>query len=145
LPILEQARRVLGHQQDAIPVLQSDDGSAARDTLAGILGLVLHHLLGADVVGERHGQTPCSLCVRSLRIASQTRRTSSSPMSVNPERVTVFTVGKIPRTRSGPPVPTSSSAASIRASSEARSASSRYMRSEEHTSELQSRFDLVCR
>jgi hypothetical protein len=43
------------------------------------------------------------------------------------ERVMVFTVGKIPRTKSGLPVPTSSSPASMSDSSAQRSASSRVM------------------
>ena len=43
-------------------------------------------------------------------MASQLRRISSSPTSLKPERVMVFTDGRIPRIRSGPPVPRSSSA-----------------------------------
>src|SRR5438876_483951 len=67
-------------------------------------------------------QAPFPVRERSPRIASQRPLTSSSGTSPNPDRVMVFTDGKIPRTRSGPPVPTSSSAASMSASSETRSA-----------------------
>ena len=52
--LVEQGGRVLGHEQDAVAVLDGDDGTAAGDALAGILRLVLHHLLGANVVGQRH-------------------------------------------------------------------------------------------
>src|SRR5262249_17354050 len=40
--------------QHAVAVLDRDDCLAAGDALAGILRLVLHDLLGRDVVGQRH-------------------------------------------------------------------------------------------
>ncbi len=53
--LVEQGGGVLGHEQDAVLVLEHDDGPAAGDALAGILRLVLHHLLGTHVVGQGHG------------------------------------------------------------------------------------------
>jgi hypothetical protein len=53
--LVEQGGGILGHEQDPVPVFQRDDGPAASDALAGILGLVLHHLFGTDVVRQRHG------------------------------------------------------------------------------------------
>jgi len=37
---VEEGRGVLGDQQDAVGVLEGDDGAPARDTLAGVLRLV---------------------------------------------------------------------------------------------------------
>ena len=64
--LVEQGGRVLGHEQDAVAVLDGHDGPPAGDALAGILRLVLHHLLGGNVVRQRHQAFP-----RSLRTASQ--------------------------------------------------------------------------
>ena len=96
--LVEQGRGVLGDEEDAVPVLDGDDGLAAGDALAGILRLVLHHLLGRDVVGQRH----YSLCLGRLRMASQWRRISSSGASAKPERVMVFTDGQDPAQQVGP-------------------------------------------
>ena len=97
-------------------VLEGDDGPAAGDALAGILRLVLHHLLGRDVVGERHQRQPRpagSLGQHGLAVRRDLVLGDLAEAGAGDD----FTVGKIPRTRSGPPVPRSSSAASMSASS----------------------------
>src|SRR5207302_1771161 len=111
--LVQERRGVLGHEQDAVRVLERHDGAPAGDALAGILRLVLHHLLGADVVGEGHGAHPAAFSARarSPNRVSTTRRISSSATSPNPLRVIVLMVGKMPRIRSGPPAGSSGSSA----------------------------------
>src|SRR5262249_9405353 len=106
---LEQgARRVSGPDDDAVDSLERDEAPAARDALARIVGAVLHDLLGRDVEGHRHWPAPSS---RPPSSAVARGSTSSSVMSRNPSASTTATVGKMRRTRSGPPVAGSSSAA----------------------------------
>ena len=72
--------------------------------------------------GETYGMNDIyGLVSTTARTAAAT---SSSVDSVAPSEVTVMTTGKMPRARSGPPVATSSSAASINASTATRSPSS---------------------
>jgi hypothetical protein len=55
---LRQRRGVLGHEDDAVVVLERNAGLAAADALARVLGLVLHHLLGRNVEGHAHAAPP---------------------------------------------------------------------------------------
>src|ERR687891_957727 len=133
---MQRRGRVLDYKHDAIFVLEGEDGLAARYTFARVVALVLHELLGRDVVRERHQPSPpgrrtstgwdsCGLSDRPDMRLSKSSRVSSSDISTIPSVEIATTVGKIPRIRSGPPVPTSSSAASNSASIAILMASSR--------------------
>ena len=119
--LVQRRRRVLCHEQQPVGVLHADDRPAARDALVGVLGSVLHHLVGRDIGHERHLRTLSSTAATAAAI-------SSSGTSTAPDAVTASAFGKILADRSGPPVATSSSAASIRASAATRNASSRAAR-----------------
>ena len=71
-------RRVLGADRDTVVEPEPDEAPTASDALAGVIGAVLHDLLGSDV--ERHvhdGQFPCrramSAWVRAARSSSLIR------------------------------------------------------------------------
>src|SRR5215470_13333662 len=55
---LRERGRVLRHQEDAVAILERDAGFAPADALAGVLGLVLHDLLGGDVERNAHAPAP---------------------------------------------------------------------------------------
>ena len=46
---------IVGDQQHAVRIFHRDDGPPLGDAFLGILRLILHHLLGRDVVRQRHG------------------------------------------------------------------------------------------
>ena len=135
--LVQRGRRVLRDEQDPVGVLHHDDRLAAADALPRVVGLVLHELLGRDVVRSRHVASPplpgggrrrCGsrgAPERSTISSSKRPRMSSSGISTVPDSEIATTLGKSPRIRSGPPVPTSSSAASNRASMANLTASSR--------------------
>ncbi len=122
--LVEGLGGVLGDEQDAVGVLDRDDGTTAGDALAGEVGPVLHQLLGRDV--ERHAHVtrllrrrqvrgaagPSGRCIREAMIRSAMTETSESGILRPPSGVITWTTGKIRRVRSGPPVAESSSAAS---------------------------------
>ena len=49
---------VLGHERDAVVVGEDHDGPPPGDALAGVVGPVLHHLLGSDVERHAHREPP---------------------------------------------------------------------------------------
>src|SRR5690606_1616169 len=121
---------VLGADEDALLAHQCDEAAATGDALAGVVGPVLHHLFGCDVERHAHEALPsvppsAPGTVRSAMRARNRSATSSFATRVNPSAVMVATVGKMPRTRSGPPVAESSSAAWKRAEIARSMASSR--------------------
>ena len=65
--LVEGAGRVLGHEGDSVGVLQRNERTAPGDALAGVVGPVLHHLLGRDV--ERHAHRSVPLTPAALRPA----------------------------------------------------------------------------
>ena len=129
--LVQRLRRVLGDEQHAVGVLQRDHGAAAGDALAGVVGPVLHQLLGRDV--ERHAHRggvlarvrcgaagPSGRVIRPAMTRSAIAATSSSGSRRPPSAVITCTTGKIRRVRSGPPVAESSSAASYSACDDGR-------------------------
>src|SRR5690606_30884000 len=56
--LVQRGRGVLRAQQDAALVAERGQAAAPGDALAGVVGPVLHHLLGGDV--ERHGHQASS-------------------------------------------------------------------------------------
>ena len=80
--LVERPRRVLGHDGDPRVVDGGDQRPAPGDALLGVLGPVLHHLLGCHVVGHGHGWRPSDRR-RSMRAANRSA-TSSSGTAVEP-------------------------------------------------------------
>ena len=120
--LVQRARRVLGDDDDPVGRLQRHQAAAPGDALAGVVGPVLHHLLGRDVERHAHRPAPSS---RPPSWASARRSMSSSGSIRNPATSITAIVGKMRRTRSGPPVAASSSAAANSDRSARSTASSR--------------------
>ena len=104
----QRARRVLRHDHDAVRGFERDEAPAAGDAFPRVVGAVLHDLLRRHVEGHRHSPAPSSGPPSS---AVARRATSSSGRERYPSASITATVGKMRRTRSGPPVAVSSSAA----------------------------------
>src|SRR5690606_9274227 len=90
-------RRVLRADHHPALVHDGDEASTAGDALAGVVGPVLHHLLGCDVEGHAHEAPP------EMRSAYRSA-SSLSGTRVNPSASMVATTGQMPRAGSGPPV-----------------------------------------
>ena len=59
--LVERRARVLGRDEDAVGEQDRGGAATACDALAGVVGPVLHHLLGRDVERHAHGRAPpCS-------------------------------------------------------------------------------------
>src|SRR5207253_4125767 len=89
--LVQGAGRVLSADQHAVVV---DDGGQAPtpgDPLAGVVGPVLHHLLGRDI--ERHGHAGWPSEVLRWMRALKRSATSVSLTRSKPSAVTVATVG----------------------------------------------------
>src|ERR1700689_3882349 len=73
--LVERARRVLGDDGDADVVRRGDERPATGDALLGILGPVLHDLLGCHVV--RHAHDARSACLRAIKAPKRSATSSS--------------------------------------------------------------------
>ncbi len=51
---IQRGARVFRDKQYPVHIFDGNDGAAFGDAFLGILRLVLHHLLGRDVIGHRH-------------------------------------------------------------------------------------------
>ena len=56
--LAQRGRRVLGADEDAVVVDDGDEAATPGDALAGVVGPVLHHLLGRDVERHAHDASP---------------------------------------------------------------------------------------
>ena len=88
--LVQRARRVLGDDGDADVVGRGDERAATGDALLGVLGPVLHHLLGRHVV--RHAHDARSACLRAIS-APKRSATSSSGTSRYPAASTTAMIG----------------------------------------------------
>src|SRR5690554_6940349 len=124
--LVQGARSVLGREGDAIGVSDDDDGAAASNALARKVRPVLHELFWRDVERHAHDEPPprCPWSLRTVSRSPTTSRSTADGTWRTPVAVTVTTIGQICRMVSGPPVAASSSAASTRASTAVRTASS---------------------
>ena len=52
--LVQRCTGIIRGKQDPIRIFQDNDGASLGDALLGILRLVLHHLLGRDVVRQGH-------------------------------------------------------------------------------------------
>ena len=51
---IQRGAGIFRDEQYPVHIFNGDDGAAFGDAFLGILRLVLHHLLGRDVIGHRH-------------------------------------------------------------------------------------------
>ena len=120
--LVQRAERVLGDEDDAVDHAEGDQAATAGDALPRVVGAVLHHLFRRDVEGHAHSPLPSS---RPPYSASARAATVASSTAAYPVASMTATDGKMRRTRSGPPVAVSSSAAANRARSARSTVSSR--------------------
>ncbi len=73
--LVQGGRAVLGGDEDAVGVEDGDCAATAGDALAGVVGPILHHLLGGDVERHRHADAPPAMMASTLvrSSASSTR------------------------------------------------------------------------
>src|SRR6202008_2350119 len=117
--LLQRPRRVLRDEQHTTGIGQRYHAAAPRNALARELAALTHRLFGRDEIRKTHF-SPRGLAsgpeVSARERLSMTSLASSamrlSGTSAAPSAPMLTAGGKIPRTRSGPPVAESSSAAS---------------------------------